>query len=94
MAYAHAKPGERCARCNDYAVRVVGTQPHCLDHFTTLLDGIHKSIARRELTPPPDILNPSTLVEWGRRLKQSVADGHITDADARTAWERAREYAA
>ena len=93
MAYAHAKPGERCAKCNDYAVRVVGTQPHCLDHFTILLDGIHKAIARRELIPPGD-MNPSALVEWGRRLKQSVDDGHITTTDAATAWERARNFAA
>ena len=93
MAYAHAKPGERCAKCNDYAVRVVAIQPLCLDHFTTLLDGIHQSIAQRLLTPPPD-MNPSALVEWGRRLKQAVDDGHVTETAARTAWERARTFAA
>jgi hypothetical protein len=93
VAYAHARNKERCARCNDYAVRVVGTQPLCLDHFTTIIDHCHKAIARRALTPPQD-MNPSALVEWGQRLKQSVDDGHITDADARNAWERAREFAA
>jgi hypothetical protein len=93
MAYTHAKPGERCAKCNDYAVRVVGNRPMCLDHFTVLIDGIHKSIARRHLMPPQD-MNPSTLAEWGQRLKQSVADGYVTETDARNAWERAREFAA
>lgn len=97
MAYAHARPGERCAKCNDLAVRVVGTQPHCLDHFTSLLDWIYASLARRgdeaALTPPPHT-NPSALVEWGRRLKLAVADGAITEHDARDAWERARNTAA
>jgi hypothetical protein len=93
VAYAHPQPGETCARCNDLAARVVGTQPLCLDHFTSLLDGIHKSIARRELTPPQD-MNPSALVEWGQRLRQLVSDGHITETAARHAWERAREFAA
>lgn len=93
MAYAHARNGERCTRCNDLAARVVGTQPLCVDHFTILIDGIHKSIARRLLTPPAD-MNPSALVEWGQRLRQAVQDGHITDNDARNAWERVRDFAA
>lgn len=92
MAYAHPKPGERCSRCNDLAARVVGTQPLCLDHLTILLDGIHKSIARRQLIPPAE-MTPSALVEWGGRLKRLVSDGHVTEAEARNAWERAREFA-
>jgi len=33
VPYAHAKPGEHCAKCNDTATRVVGTRPLCVDHF-------------------------------------------------------------
>jgi hypothetical protein len=93
MPYAHARPGERCTRCNDLAARVVAAKPLCVDHFTALIDSIHKSIARRLLTPPQD-MNPSALVEWGQRLKRAVADGHITADAAANAWERAREFAA
>lgn len=90
MAYAHAKPGEHCTKCNDLAVRVVGTQPLCLDHFTILIDHCEKSLAQRILTPPS---NPAEFDGWADRLKRGIEDGHITVTDARHAWEHARTAA-
>ena len=91
MAYAHAKSGEHCARCNDLAARVVGTQPLCVNHFAHVLDHCRISIVRRLLTPPN---NPVDYSDWATHLRQGVDDGHITVDDAKAAWEHARTTAA
>lgn len=50
--YAHARPGERCTRCNDLAHRVVGTQPLCITHMDILVGAIHRKLRWKALTPP------------------------------------------
>ena len=92
MAYAHANPGERCARCNDPAARVIGTQPHCIDHFTRRIDDITADVRRQLLTPTD--LTPDGFTAWAERLRHGINIGVITDDEAATAWNTAKEFAA
>ena len=52
--YRHAEPGERCAKCNDYAVRVVGTQSLCTDHFDAAVGAIERQLLREGRHPEYD----------------------------------------
>ena len=92
VAYAHPQPGETCTRCNDLAARVVGTQPLCLDHFTRLIE--HCTVAaRRQLLTPTD-LTPDGFTVWAERLRHGITIGVITDDEAATAWNTAKDFAA
>ena len=92
MAYAHAEHGAICARCNDYAHRLVGTQPLCIDHFTRLIE--HCTVAaRRQLLTPTD-LTPDGFTVWSERLRHGITIGVITDDEAAHAWNTAKEFAA
>jgi hypothetical protein len=92
VAYAHANPGERCTRCNDYAHRVVGTQPLCVDHFTRLVDHCRHA-ARRHILTPNDI-TPDGLAAWAELLEHGITIGAITVDEARDAWNNAKDFAA
>lgn len=92
MAYAHAQPGEQCARCNDPASRLIGTQPLCVDHFTTLIDHCHHAAHRRILTPTD--ITQDGLTAWAELLRHGINIGVINDNDARNAWESVRDFAA
>ena len=50
MSYAHADKGERCAKCNDYAARRVGTTPLCVDHFAEFITRCERAVGRRQRT--------------------------------------------
>lgn len=91
MRYAHAGTGERCAKCNDLATRIVGTQPLCIDHFASLIDPIIKSVRKRMLTPTD--LTPEGFKAWAIRLEHGINIGAITPDEAANAWETAREFA-
>lgn len=92
MAYAHAKPGEPCARCNDLAARVVGTQPYCTNHFANLIDDCTAG-ARRSILIPTD-MTPDGFTVWAELLRHGVTTGVITEDDADKAWSTARDFAA
>jgi hypothetical protein len=92
VAYAHADPAERCARCNDLAVRLVGTQPLCFDHFVNLINTITIAVKRRILTPSD--LTPDGFTAWAEILRHGITIGVITDDEAAQAWNTAREFAA
>jgi hypothetical protein len=92
VAYAHARPGERCTRCNDLAARVVGTQPLCLDHFTLLIEHCTKAARRHILTPRN--ITPDGLTAWAELLRHGITIGIITDDEAAHAWNTAKDFAA
>lgn len=92
MPYAHATPDERCARCNDLAARIVGTQPLCVDHFALLIERC-TTAARRSILTPTDI-TPDGFTAWAERLRHGIAIGVIDDDDAAKAWNAAKDFAA
>ena len=92
MPYAHASHDERCARCNDTAARIVGTQQLCVDHFATLIDHCTHA-AKRHLLTPKDI-TPDGLTAWAELLRHGITIGVITDDEAAKAWNTAREFTA
>lgn len=92
MAYAHAQHGEHCAKCNDLAARVVGTQPLCLDHFANFTDSIAASVKRQFLIPRD--ITPDGFAAWADFLDHGIYIGAITATEARDAWNSAREFAA
>ena len=92
MPYAHAKPHEQCAKCDTPAARIVGTQPLCTHHFTTLIDRCHHAV-RRQILTPKDITHDG-LTAWADLLRHGINIGAITDDEARHAWESVRDFAA
>lgn len=92
MRYAHARPRERCTRCNDLAARVVGTQPLCIAHFDAITTHCRRAAHSRMLTPPE--LTPAGFAAWARLLEHGINTNIITPDEARHAWQQAKEFAA
>lgn len=92
MAYASARPGEKCDKCDQHAARVVMTQPLCVDHFTNLIERCRHS-ARERIFAPKDI-TPDGFAAWAILLRHGINIGLITEDEAARAWNTARDFAA
>lgn len=94
MRYAHAKPGERCDKCNDLATRIVARQALCIVHFDALVGTITRTARRRYLTPPlveSSYARIDDWKHWAQLLAEAVEWGVITEAEADEAWRNGRK---